>query len=129
MRYRIAFAKRVQSDGVPSDMQPSAELDENLPEGIVVDKAFVEQLETDAQHSQEVLDEDDAFLGSAAPEVWEYEVIDARREEFETAIQESDLVLEFDVVDDTVTSADEGPGAAACRRRRVSRGWRRRWPT
>ncbi len=112
MRYRIAFVKRVQSDGDPSDMQPSAELDENLPEGIVVDKAFVEQLESDAQHSQEVLDEDDAFLGSAAPEVWEYEVVDARREEFETAIRESDLILEFDVVDDTVTSADEGPGLA-----------------
>lgn len=71
MRYRVAFVKRVQSDGNDSAMRPSAELDQNLPEGVVVEKVFIEQLETEAQHSQEVLDEDDAFLGSAAPEVWE----------------------------------------------------------
>jgi hypothetical protein len=109
MRYRVAFTKRVQSDGNDSAMRPSAELDENLSDGIVAEKVFIEQLETDAQHSQEVLDEDDAFLGSAAPEVWEYEVVDARAGEFEEALQNSDLVLEFDVVDTEVTSAEEAP--------------------
>jgi hypothetical protein len=107
MRYRVAFSKRVQSDGNDSAMRPSAELDENLSEGVVAEKVFIEQLETEAQHSQEVLDEDDAFLGSAAPEVWEYEVVDARAREFEEALQNSDLVLEFDVVDTSVTNADE----------------------
>jgi hypothetical protein len=112
MRYRIAFTKRVQSDGADSAMRPSAELDQNLSEGIVAEKVFIEELETEAQHSQEVLDEDDAFLGSAAPEVWEYEVVDARSREFEEALQNSDLVLEFDVVDSSVTSADEASTTA-----------------
>ena len=78
MRYRVAFAKRVKSDGDPSSMQPSADLDAIIPDGVVAEKVFVEQLESEAQHSQEVLDEDDAFLGVAAPEVWEYDVVDAR---------------------------------------------------
>ena len=107
MRYRIAFTKRLQSDGGDSGMRPSAELDLNLADGIVAEKEFVEQIESDAQHSQEVMDEDDAFLGSASPEVWEYEVVNARAKEFEEAIQNSDLVLEYDVVDNTLTTADE----------------------
>ncbi len=107
MRYRIAFSKRLQSDGGDSGVRPSAELDLNLADGIVAEKEFVEQLESDAQHSQDVMDEDDAFLGSAAPEVWEYEVVNARAVEFEEAIKNSDLVLEYDIVDNTVTTADE----------------------
>jgi len=88
-------------------MHPSAELDQNLGDGIVAEKVFVEQFESEAQHSQEVLDEDDAFLGSAAPEVWEYEVVDARASEFEEAIQNSDLVIEYDLMDSTETTPDE----------------------
>jgi len=109
MRYRIAFTKRLQSDGGDTGMRPSAELDLNLSDGVVAEKEFVEQLESEAEHSQEVLDEDDAFLASATPEVWEYEVVDARSAEFEEALKNSDLVLEYDVVDSTVTTADEVP--------------------
>jgi hypothetical protein len=105
MRYRVAFSKRIQSDGDDSTMRPSAELDLNLNEGVVAEKSFVEQLESDAQHSQEVLDEDDAFLASATAEVWDYDVVDARCAEFEDALQNSDLVLEYEVVDDTATDA------------------------
>jgi len=97
----------MQSGGNESPMHPSAELDSNLADGIVAEKVFVERLETEAQHSQEVLDEDDAFLGLAAPEVWEYEVVDSRAGEFEDAIKNSDLVLEYDVVDSDVTTSDE----------------------
>jgi len=88
-------------------MKPSAELDLNLSPGVVAEKSFIEQLETNAEHSQEDLDEEDAFLGSAAPEVWEYAVVDSRVQEFEEALENSDLVLEYDVVDDTPTTADE----------------------
>jgi hypothetical protein len=88
-------------------MQPSVELDENLDEGIVADKVLVEELQTEAEHGEDTLDEDDGFLGSAATEVWEYEVVDARAKEFEQAIQNSDLVLEYDVVDADSTTADE----------------------
>jgi hypothetical protein len=107
MRYRVAFTKRVASDGADSGMQPSAELDENLSDGVVAEKVFVEAFETDAQHSQEVLDEDDAFLGSAAAEIWDYEVVDLRAREFEQALQNSDLVLEYDIVDTLETSGDD----------------------
>jgi len=109
MRYRVAFAKRIEEDGADSGMQPSAELDQNLSDGVVAEKVFVEQLETDAQHSQEAMDEDDSFLGSAAPEVWDYEVVDERAREFEQALLNSDLVLEYDIVDTEITSRDDTP--------------------
>lgn len=113
MRYRVAFYGRVMSDGSDSGMQPSAELDLNIPEGVVVGKELVEKLETQAQHSQEVLDEDDAFLGSAATEVWEYDVVNKRCREFEDALENSDLVLEADIIDTTVTTAEEEPPISA----------------
>lgn len=107
MRYRVAFAKRLLSNGGESALDPSAELDEYLADGVVADKTLVEQLESQAEHSQEALDEDDAFLGSAAPAVWEYDVVDERRQEFEDAAANSETVLEFEVIDDTPTEADE----------------------
>ena len=60
-----------------------------LPDGVVVEKNFVERLESMAQHSQEVLDEDDAFLGRAGTEVWEYEIVNDRASEFEDALKNS----------------------------------------
>ncbi len=108
----MAFAKRLRSEGSPSNMQPSSELDSNLSDGVVAEKEFIEELETNAQHSQEVLDEDDAFLGSASPEVWEYEVVDARAAEFEEALRNSGLILEYDIVDSTATGAEEATAVA-----------------
>ncbi len=107
MTYRVAFTKRVDSQGTDSTMKPSAELDLNLSDGVVAEKSFVEELETEALHSQDELDEDDSFLGSAATEVWEYIVVNARAAEFEEALANSDLVLEYDIVDDSVTMASE----------------------
>ena len=80
-----------------------------MSDGVVAEKMFVEQLETDADHGEETLDEDDDFLGSAAPEIWEYEVVDARVAEFEEALKNSDLVLEYDVVDTEATTAEDSP--------------------
>ena len=39
-----------------------AELDQNVSDGVVAEKVFIERLESEAQHSQEVLDEDDADI-------------------------------------------------------------------
>lgn len=100
MTYRVTFAKRFQSDGEPSSLEPSRELDVYLADGVVLDKALVEQFEPDAKHSQEVLDEDDAFLGMAAAEVWEYQVEDDRKQDFEDAIRNSGTVMEFEIIDD-----------------------------
>jgi hypothetical protein len=68
---------------------------------------FVGRLEPQAQHSQGVLDEDDAFLGSAATEIWEYEVVDERAKEFEQTIRESGGILEFEIIDDTRTDPED----------------------
>jgi hypothetical protein len=106
MRYRVAFTKREEST-----MLPSAELDLNLSDGVVAEKVLVEELDSEAQHGEEGLDEDDSFLGSAAAEIWEYEVVDARAKEFEDALKNSDLIFESEVVDDTVTDAADAAGA------------------
>jgi hypothetical protein len=105
MRYRVAFTKREEST-----MRPSSELDLNLSDGVVAEKVLVEELDSEAEHGEDGLDEDDSFLGSAAAEVWEYEVVDVRKREFEDALQNSDLVLESEVIDDTVTEASDAAG-------------------
>jgi hypothetical protein len=102
MRYRVAFTKREEST-----MRPSAELDLNLADGVVAEKVLVEEIDSEAEHGEETLEEDDSFLGSAAAEVWEYEVVDARKQEFEDALQNSDLVFESEIIDDSPTEAAE----------------------
>lgn len=100
MRYRVAFTKREEST-----MRPSAELDLNLADGIVAEKVLVEEIDSEAEHGEDGLDEDDSFLGSAAAEIWEYDVVDARKQEFEDALRNSDLVFESEIIDDTATEA------------------------
>ena len=85
MRYRVAFAKR-----------PSTESDLKYSEGVVARKERVEDPHAEASH------------GNA--EIWEYVVVDARADEFEAALQKLAQVLEYDVVDSTVTTAGEAAG-------------------
>lgn len=112
MRYRVAFAKRFQTDGEESAIDPTSELDVYLADGVVAEKTFVERLEPASQHSQEVLDEDDAFLAVATPEVWEYTVVDDRVDEFKDAMLNSQTVMEYEVVDETETTSDEATAVA-----------------
>jgi hypothetical protein len=100
MTYRVTFAKRFQSDGEPSALDPSAELEVYLADGVVLDKALVQRLDPEAKHNQEALDEDDAFLGMAAAETWEYQIEEGREQEFEEAIRNSQTVMEFEIIDD-----------------------------
>src|SRR4051794_36140448 len=97
MRYRVSFAKRFEQDGEPSNIDPTEFLD--LADGVVIDKVLVETLEPESLHNQDEMDEDDAFLGRAAAEVWEYGVTDGREDEFETALEASGTVMEFDRMD------------------------------
>lgn len=110
MRYRVAFARRFQSDGNESALNPTAELDGDLPDGVVADKVFVGRFDPESKHSQEVMDEDDAFLGSAAAELWEYDVVDGSEQDFIDAVRNSETVMEFTVVDETSVDADEATG-------------------
>ncbi|MCU1338278.1 MAG: hypothetical protein JWO19_3859 [Bryobacterales bacterium] len=97
----------MRSDGQESSIDPTSKLDDELDDGVVAEKVFVERLEPQAQHSQEVLDEDDAFLALAGTEVWEYEVVNDRTDEFEDAIRNSRVVFEYTVVDESETPGDE----------------------
>jgi hypothetical protein len=104
VRYRVAFAKKFESGGQEGSIEPSLGLDSLLPEGVIAEKQFVARLEPQAQHS------DDAFLGSAAPEIWEYEVVDERAVEFEEIMHRSGRVFEYDVVDPTSIDSSEVVG-------------------
>ncbi len=64
---------------------------------------MVEQIEPDSVHVEENMEEDDDFLPFGS-EVWEYEVADGREKEFETALDESGVVLEYDQIDDEIES-------------------------
>ena len=98
MRYRVTFAKRFQRSGEASEsLDPTAFL--WPPEGVVLDKVLVSREQPMAQHNQEVLDEDDGFLGRAA-EIWEFEIADDRQEEFIAALENSETVMEYQVIDD-----------------------------
>jgi len=112
MRYRVAFARRFQSDGNESALNPAAELDVEIPDGVVADKVFVGRFEPESKHNQEVMDEDDAFLGSAAAELWEDDIVDGNEQDFIDAMRNSETVMEFTVVDETSVDADEATGTS-----------------
>ena len=107
MNYRVVFEKRSRSDGEPSAMDPTLLLDQELAEGVVADKSQIEWIESDADHGEDALDEDDAFLGMASADVWEYEVFTGKEAEFENAMRRSRVVLEYTVVDEDEIAADD----------------------
>ena len=100
MTYRVTFAKRFDADGQPSALDPTTQLDVQLADGVVLDKAFVRSLDPESKHNQDVMDEDDGFLGMAAAEVWEYQVEEGKEGDFENGIRNSETVMEFEVIDD-----------------------------
>lgn len=100
MRYQVTYRKRFNQEGGGSD-SPQVLL--NLPDGVVEEGIMVEQIEPDSVHVEENMEEDDDFLPFGS-EVWEYEVADGREKEFETALDESGVVLEYDQIDDEIES-------------------------
>jgi hypothetical protein len=108
MRYRVTFAKRMQPDGTPSDIDPTVELDSDIDDGVIAEKVFVERLEAPSMHSQEMQDEDDGFLASAAPETWEYEVVNDRAKEFmDAAVRARASVIRVEKVEDSQTLEED----------------------
>lgn len=107
MRYRVAFEKRAGTDGRLPELEPSERLEEELPEGVIAEKTMVEAIESNAEHSQEVLDEDDSFLALGSTEVWEYDIVEGRNSEFEDALRRSKVAFEFTVVDEADASPEE----------------------
>jgi hypothetical protein len=97
MKYRVAFMERTDSAGNKTENPPDyVELD--LADGVVLDRAFVERVEPDALHGQDVMEEDDAFESIAA-EVWEYDIADGRDQDFIDALTNSKMVMEYEALD------------------------------
>lgn len=103
MRYQVTFKKRFNQEGEGSD-SPQVLL--NLPEGVILDAAVVEQIDPDSVHSEERMDEDDDILPFGS-EIWEFVVAEGHADEFKIALEESGQVLESDVIDDDEDEIDD----------------------
>ncbi len=98
MKFRVAFLERTDSQGNQIENPPDY-VDLDLPDGVALDRAFVERTAPDALHVQDVMDEDDAFE-SIATEVWEYDVADGREQDFIDALKNSQMVIDYERLDD-----------------------------
>jgi hypothetical protein len=105
MKYRVVFRDRSDRTGEIADDPPSF-LDPQLDDETVLDAVFVGRNQPDAQHSSDVMEEDDDFL-SLGTEVWEYDVADGKDQDFRNALLNSGMVIEFEPLE----SSDE-PGVS-----------------
>ena len=103
MTYRVTFMERTGVTGEPSEAPPDYVAIE-LPDGVVLEKLFIDRTAPDALHSEEALEEDDSFL-SVGSETWDYEIADGREDEFIAAMKNSQMVMEY-------VRLDEEPSAA-----------------
>lgn len=95
MKYRVVFRDRSNRAGEKAD-DPASFLEAQLnDESIVIDSTFVGRLDPEAQHSSDIMEEDDAFLGLGT-EIWEYDVADGRDQEFKDALLNSGVVMEYE---------------------------------
>jgi hypothetical protein len=84
--------ERTRANGQPSEFPPGyVQID--LPEGVVLDRTFVERTPPSAMHSEEKLDEDDSFL-SVGSETWDYDIAERRKDEFLAAVKNSQIAIE-----------------------------------
>jgi hypothetical protein len=101
MKYRVVFRERSNQEGEKAD-DPASFLDTQLDDETVLDATPVGRLGSDAQHSSDVLEEDDSFL-SLNGEIWEYDVADGKEEAFKEALLNSGMVMDFEPLE----SSDE----------------------
>ncbi len=99
MTYRVTFMERTGVRGEPSEYVAI-----ELPDGVVLEKLFIDRTAPDALHSEDALEEDDSFL-SVGSETWDYEVADGREDDFIAALTNSQMVMEY-------VRLDEEPSAA-----------------
>jgi len=101
MKYRVVFRERSNQEGEKAD-NPATFLETQLDDETVLDAVFVGRNEPDALHGSDRIEEDDGFLGLTT-EIWEYEVADGKDKDFEAALQNSGMVIEFEPLE----SSDE----------------------
>lgn len=98
MKYRVTFLERTDKVGNPTEKPPEF-VEPELHDGIVLDATFVERLEPESLHVQEVMDEDDSFL-SMGTEIWEYDVADGCEQEFTDALKNSKMVVDYEEIEE-----------------------------
>lgn len=98
MKYRVVFVERTDEQGNNVENPPEF-VEPELTDGVVLDCRFVERFESPNMHVQETPDEDDSFL-SMGTEVWEYDVADGREQEFKDALANSQMVIEYEEMED-----------------------------
>jgi hypothetical protein len=96
--YKVTFSKRFTSDGEESNRPESFV---HVVDGVILNAAKAEVNEPAAMHNQDVMDEDDAFLGIGT-ESWEYEIAEGREQEFIDALVQSRMVLEYEQMDEVI---------------------------
>lgn len=84
--------ERTRASGDPSEFPPDY-LEIDLPDGVVLDRTFVERSAPSALHSEETLEEDDSFL-SVGSETWDYDIAPSRKDEFLAAVRNSKMGIE-----------------------------------
>lgn len=94
MKYRVVFRERSNRAGEKAD-NPASFLVPELDDETVVDAVFVGRNEPDALHGSDVMEEDDDFE-SLGTEVWEYEIAEGKEEDFQNALRNSRMVVEFE---------------------------------
>ena len=102
MKYRVVFRERSNEEGERAE-DPTTFLDTQLDDETVLDARFVGRLEPEPLHNSDRIEEDDGFLASSTPEIWEYDVADGKQDDFVAALQNSGMVMEFEQLE----SADE----------------------
>jgi len=96
--------ERTDAETKPSEFPPGY-VTVDLPEGVVLDRTFVERTEPAATHVEDRLEEDDDFL-SVGSETWDYEIADGRDDDFLAALKNSQMAMECVPLGDS-----EDPGA------------------
>jgi hypothetical protein len=94
MKYRVVFRERTNLEGEKADNPPEF-LDTQLDDETVIDAVLVGRNEPDALHGSDRMEEDDSFLGLTT-EIWEYDVADGKDDDFKAALQNSEMVIEFE---------------------------------
>lgn len=85
--------ERTDGHGEPSE-KPADYLAIQVPDGVVLEKEFVERTKPESTHGGDNLEEDDSFL-SIGSETWDYHIRDSREQEFIDAAKNSGMVIEY----------------------------------
>lgn len=99
MKYRVVFRERSDRAGERADDPPSF-LEPELDDETVLDSVYVGRTQPDALHSSDALEEDDEFLSLGA-EIWEYDIAEGKDEDFQAALRNSGMVMEFEPLEET----------------------------